>query len=54
MQLLDELLIILAESECSTCELKDECNKIKKEKGKTLCAYLFELDEKIFLNKNDK
>ena len=52
-QLLNELLVILAESECSTCELKDQCNKIKKEKGKTLCAYLFELDEKIFWE-NDK
>ena len=53
MQLLNEILVILAESECSTCELKDQCNKMKKEKGKTLCAYLFELDEKIFWE-NDK
>ena len=29
-------------------------NKIKKKKGQTLCCYLWELDEKIFLNKNDK
>ena len=54
MQLLNEVLIILAESECSTCKLKNECNEMKEEKNKTLCAYLFELDEKIFFNKNDK
>ena len=54
MQLLNEVLIILAESECSTCKLKNECNEIKEEKNKTLCAYLFELDEKYFWNKKDK
>ena len=54
MQLLNEVLIILAESECSTCKLKNECNEMKEEKNKTLCAYLFELDEKYFWNKNDK
>ena len=53
MQLLNELLIILAESECSSCKLKNECNKMKEEKKETLCAYLFELDEKIFWE-NDK
>ena len=54
MQLLNEVLIILAESECSTCKLKDQCEKMKEEKNKTLCAYLFELDEKYFWNKNNK
>ena len=54
MQLLNEVLIILAESECSTCKLKDQCNEMKEEKNKTLCAYLFELDEKYFWNKNNK
>ena len=54
MQLLNELLIILAESECSTCKLKNQCNEMKEEKNKTLCAYLFELDEKYFWNKKDK
>ena len=54
MQLLNEILIVLAESECSTCKLKDQCNKMKEEKNKTLCAYLFELDEKCFWNKNNK
>ena len=53
MQLLNEVLIILAESECSTCKLKDQCNKMKEEKNETLCKYLWELDEEIF-NKNDK
>ena len=53
MQLLNEVLIILAESECSTCKLKNQCNEMKEEKNKTLCAYLFELDEEIF-NKNNK
>ena len=53
MQLLNEVLIILAESECSTCKLKNQCNKMKEEKDETLCKYLFELDEKIF-NKNNK
>ena len=54
MQLLNEILIVLAESECSACKLKNQCNKMKEDKGETLCKYLFELDEKIFLNKNDK
>ena len=54
MQLLTELLVILDNMECRTCKLKNECNKMKKEKGQTLCCYLWELDEKIFLNKNDK
>ena len=54
MQLLNEVLIILAESECSTCKLKNKCNEMKEEKNKTLCAYLFELDEKYFWNKKDK
>ena len=53
MQLLNEVLIILAESECSTCKLKNQCNKMKEEKNKTLCAYVFELDEEFF-NKNNK
>ena len=50
MQLLNELLIILDNMQCP-CKLKNKCNKMKKEKGKTLCAYLFELDEKIFWGK---
>ena len=54
MQLLNELLIVLAEAECNTCKLKNECNKMKEEKDETLCKYLFELDEKIFFNKNNK
>ena len=54
MQLLNEVLIALDNMNCSTCKLKNQCNKMKEEKNKTLCAYLFELDEKIFLNKNDK
>ena len=54
MQLLNELLIALDNMECSTCKLKNKCNEMKKEKGQTLCKYLWELDEKIFLNKNDK
>ena len=53
MHLLNEILIVLAESKCDTCKLKDQCNKMKEEKNKTLCSYLFELDEKIFW-KNDK
>ena len=53
MQLLNEVLIILAEFECSTCKLRDQCNKMKEEKDETLCKYLFELDEEIF-NKNNK
>ena len=54
MHLLNEILIVLAESKCDTCKLKDQCNKMKEEKDETLCKYLFELDEKIFFNKNDK
>ena len=54
MQLLNEVLIILTESECSTCKLKNQCNKMKEEKDETLCKYLFELDEKYFWNKNNK
>lgn len=53
MQLLKEVLIALDDMQCNTCKLKNQCNKMKKEKGKTLCAYLFELDEKIFWE-NDK
>lgn len=53
MQLLNEVLIILAESECSTCKLQNQCNKMKEERNKTLCAYLWELDEEFF-NKNNK
>ena len=53
MQLLTELLIILDNMECSTCKLKNKCNEMKKEKGQTLCKYLWELDEEIF-NKNNK
>ena len=54
MQLLNELLIELDNMECSTCKLKNECNKMKEEKKETLCKYLFELDERYFWNKNDK
>ena len=54
MQLLTELLIILDNMDCSTCKLKNQCEKMKKEKNETLCKYLFELDEKIFFNKNNK
>ena len=53
MQLLNELLIVLDNMECP-CKLKNECNKMKEEKDETLCAYLFELDEKCFWNKNNK
>ena len=53
MQLLNEVLIELDNMKCDTCKLKDQCNKMKEEKNKTLCSYLFELDEKIFW-KNDK
>ena len=53
MQLLNEVLIILTESECGTCKLKNQCNEMKEERNKTLCAYLWELDEEFF-NKNDK
>ena len=54
MQLLTELLVILDNMECNTCKLKNQCNKMKEEKDETLCAYLFELDEKCFWNKNNK
>ena len=54
MQLLNELLIELDNMTCSTCKLKDQCDKMKEERNKTLCAYLWELDEKIFLNRNNK
>ena len=54
MQFLNELLIVLDNMECDSCKLKDQCNKMKEEKDETLCKYLFELDEKIFFNKNDK
>ena len=39
---------------CSTCKLKNECNEMKEERNKTLCAYLWELDENYFWNKNNK
>ena len=48
MHLLNEVLIALDNMDCNTCKLKDQCNKMKEEKNKTLCSYLFELDEKIF------
>ena len=54
MQLLNEVLIALDNMQCSTCKLKNQCEKMKEEKNETLCKYLFELDEKIFFNKNDK
>ena len=54
MQLLKEILIALDNMQCSTCKLKNQCNKMKEEKDKTLCKYLFELDEKIFFNKNNE
>ena len=54
MQLLTELLVILDNMECDSCKLKDQCNKMKEEKDETLCKYLFELDEKIFFNKNNE
>ena len=54
MQLLNELLIALDNMECDSCKLKNQCDEMKKEKGQSLCCYLWELDEKIFLNKNDK
>ena len=54
MQLLKEVLIALDNMQCSTCKLKNECNKIKEEKKETLCKYLFELDERYFWNKNNK
>ena len=52
MHLLNEVLIILAESEWDTCKLKDQCEKMKEEKDETLCKYLFELDERIFWKNN--
>ena len=52
MQLLKEVLIALDNMECP-CKLKNQCNKMKEEKDKTLCKYLWELDEEIF-NKNNK
>ena len=54
MHLLNEVLIALDNMKCNTCKLKDQCEKMKEEKDETLCKYLFELDEKIFFNKNDK
>ena len=54
MQLLKEVLIALDNMKCSTCKLKNKCNEMKEERNKTLCAYLWELDEKYFWNKNDK
>ena len=53
MHLLNEVLIALYNMECSTCKLKNQCNKMKEERNKTLCAYLWELDEEFF-NKNNK
>ena len=53
MQLLNELLIELNNTKCPY-KLKDQYEKMKEEKNKTLCAYLWELDEKIFLNRNNK
>ena len=53
MYLLNEVLIALDNMKCNTCKLKDQCEKMKEEKNKTLCVYLFELDEEIF-NKNNK
>ena len=52
MHLLNEVLIALDNMDCNTCKLKDQCNKMKEEKNKTLCSYLFELDEKIFWKNN--
>ena len=54
MQLLNEILIALDNMQCDSCKLKNQCNKMKEEDNKTLCTYLWELDEKIFLNKNNK
>ena len=54
MHLLNEVLIALDNMKCDTCKLKNQCNKMKEEKDETLCKYLFELDEKIFFNKNNK
>ena len=52
MHLLNEVLIALDNMDCSTCKLKDQCNKMKEENNKTLCAYLWELDEKYFWKNN--
>lgn len=52
MQLLKEILIELDNMQCSTCKLKNKCEKMKEEKKETLCKYLFELDEKIFWKNN--
>ena len=54
MQLLTELLVILDNMECDSCKLKNKCKKMKEEKDETLCAYLWEMDERYFWNKNDK
>ena len=54
MQLLKEILIELDNMQCNTCKLKNQCDKMKEENNKTLCAYLWELDEKIFFNKNNE
>ena len=54
MQLLKEVLIALDDMQCDSCKLKDQCNEMKEENNKTLCAYLFELDENYFWNKNNK
>ena len=53
MELLNELLIALDDMECSSCKLKEQCEKMKEEKKETLCKYLWELDEEFF-NKNNK
>ena len=53
MQLLTELLVVLDNMQCP-CKLKNQCDKMKEENNKTLCCYLFELDEKYFWNKKDK
>ena len=53
MELLNELLIVLDNMQCP-CKLKNKCDKMKEERNKTLCAYLWELDEKIFFNKNNE
>ena len=53
MYLLNEVLIALDNMEGNTCKLKNQCNKMKEERNKTLCAYLWELDEEFF-NKNNK
>ena len=54
MHLLNEVLIALDDMQCDSCKLKDQCNEMKEERNKTLCAYLWELDEKIFFNKNNE